>query len=98
MRNQSLIMFSFFFQATRAFIDTINNIRQKNRSSPVTWSVATKFLAARKWDVARAVALYEAHEATRLREGLVNFDPTQDPLKSELSTGKFTVLVSLLII
>lgn len=80
------------FNATRAFIDTVNNIRQKTRSSPVTWSVATKFLAARKWDVARAVTLYEAHEATRLREGLVNFDPTQDPLKSELSTGKFTVL------
>lgn len=63
----------------------------------MTWAVATKFLVARKWDVARAVALFEAHEDTRLREGLVNFDPTQDPLKSELNTGKFTVLVSFII-
>ncbi|KAK3930625.1 Tyrosine-protein phosphatase non-receptor type 9 [Frankliniella fusca] len=78
--------------ATKIFIETVNNLRQKVRTSPVTWSVATKFLAARKWDVGRAVTLYEAHEATRLREGLLNFDPTQDPLKSELSTGKFTVL------
>lgn len=80
------------FNATRAFIETVNNIRQRGRSSPVTRAVATKFLVARKWDVARAVTLYEEHEATRLREGLVTFDPTQDPLKSELNTGKFTVL------
>ena len=44
--------------------------------------------------MSRAVALYEQHEATRNREGLVHFDPSREPLKSELDTGKFTILVS----
>lgn len=42
----------------------------------------------------RAVNLYEQHEATRHREGLVNLNPTCEPLQTELSTGKFTILVS----
>jgi tyrosine-protein phosphatase non-receptor type 9 len=61
----------------------------------VSWATAVKFLAARKFDVSRAVALYEQHEATRHREGLVRFDPSREPLKSELDTGKFTILVSM---
>ncbi|MPC27639.1 Tyrosine-protein phosphatase non-receptor type 9 [Portunus trituberculatus] len=39
-----------------------------------------------------AVSLYEQHESTRHREGLVNLNPTCDPLLTELSTGKFTIL------
>jgi len=53
---------------------------------------------ARKFDVHRSLALYEAHEITRYREGLAKFDPTKEPLKSELETGKFTVLVSQLFV
>ena len=49
---------------------------------------------ARKFDVSRALTLYEQHEATRINEGLINFDPGCDPLRTELETGKFTVLVS----
>lgn len=48
---------------------------------------------ARKFDVGRGLMLYEQHEATRIREGLVKFEPTADPLRTELETGKFTVLV-----
>lgn len=40
------------------------------------------------------MTLFEQHEATRQREGLNKFDPTKEPLLSELSTGKFTILVS----
>ena len=83
------------FQATRAFVDAVNSLRLGGgHHTPISKSTAVKFLAARKWDVQRAIVLYETHEATRRREGLVNFDPTTEPLLSELSTGKFTVLVS----
>lgn len=50
---------------------------------------------ARKFDVGRGLMLYEQHEATRIREGLVRFEPTVNPLRNELETGKFTVLVKL---
>lgn len=72
----------------------MNRLRRRRRAGPVSWATAVKFLAARKFDVGRAVTLYEQHETTRHREGLVRFDPRQDPLKSELDTGKFTILVS----
>ena len=83
-----------FPQATKNFIDEVNRLRRRRRAGPVSWATAVKFLAARKFDVSRAVALYEQHEATRHREGLVRFDPSREPLKSELDTGKFTILVS----
>ncbi|XP_044734872.1 tyrosine-protein phosphatase non-receptor type 9 [Chrysoperla carnea] len=80
--------------ATKAFLETVNVSRGRRRIGPVSWSTAVKFLLARKFDVTRAVALYEQHEITRLREGLINFDPTADPLCDELKTGKFTILSS----
>jgi tyrosine-protein phosphatase non-receptor type 9 len=40
------------------------------------------------------VALYEQNELIRRKEGLHNFDPMTDPLRAELETGKFTILVS----
>lgn len=83
------------FQATKHFLDTVNQIRGHRRAAPVSWTTAVKFLVARKFDVARAVSLFEQNEAIRRAEGLMNFDPTKEPLKSELKTGKFTILVSL---
>jgi len=71
----------------------VNKCRAGRRAGPVSWSTAVKFLAARKFEVQRALALYEQHEATRRREGLAVLHPTQEPLLSELYTGKFTVLV-----
>ncbi|XP_050490841.1 tyrosine-protein phosphatase non-receptor type 9 [Bombus huntii] len=81
-------------QATKEFIETVNKCRAGRRAGPVSWSTAVKFLTARKFEVARALALYEQHEATRRREGLALLYPTQEPLLSELRTGKFTVLPS----
>lgn len=82
-------------QATKNFIEVVNRMRQKRKLGPVSWSTAVRFLLARKFDVSRAVVLYDQHEATRQREGLVHFDPTAEPLRTELLTGKFTILVSL---
>ncbi|TGZ50105.1 Tyrosine-protein phosphatase non-receptor type 9 [Temnothorax longispinosus] len=80
--------------ATKEFIEAVNRCRAGRRAGPVSWSTAVKFLAARKFEVQRALALYEQHEATRRREGLAVLHPTQEPLLSELYTGKFTVLPS----
>ncbi|KAK6631357.1 hypothetical protein RUM44_005883 [Polyplax serrata] len=79
-------------QAAKHFIEVVNKLRKHRCSGPLSWSCAIKFLAARKYDVQRAVSLYEQHELTRHREGLVYFDTNTEPLKSELHTGKFTIL------
>lgn len=91
---QKCNVFCFGLQATKNFIEVVNRLRRRRSAGLLSWTTAVKFLAARKFDVARALVLYEQHEATRQREGLTNFDPTIDPLKSELDTGKFTILVS----
>ncbi|KAK3865554.1 hypothetical protein Pcinc_028848 [Petrolisthes cinctipes] len=78
--------------ATKEFVEQVNELRRSRNVGPLSWNTAVKFLMARKFDVSRAVSLYEQHEATRHREGLVNLKPTTDPLLSELSTGKFTIL------
>ncbi|XP_030746081.1 tyrosine-protein phosphatase non-receptor type 9-like [Sitophilus oryzae] len=77
--------------ATKEFIERVN-AKFKRNGCTTSWSTAVLFLYARKFDVNRAVALYEQHEATRQREGLNKFDPHKEPLHSELLTGKFTVL------
>lgn len=64
---------------------------ERKNISPAT---ALKFLLARKFDVQRAVALFEQHELIRQQEGLYTLDPMIDPLRTELETGKFTILVS----
>lgn len=61
--------------------------------SKISAAIALKFLLARKFDVPRAVVLYEQHEESR-RDGLYDFDPRSEKLKRELETGKFTILVS----
>jgi tyrosine-protein phosphatase non-receptor type 9 len=87
----------FCFQAVKQFIDLIHHsttsTTNPNRKN-ITPSIALKFLLARKFDIRRAVALYEQNELIRTKEGLHNFDPMTDPLRSELETGKFTILVS----
>ncbi|KAL7745325.1 hypothetical protein ACLKA6_015345 [Drosophila palustris] len=58
----------------------------------ISHPTAVKFLYARKFDIPRAVSLYEQHEQIRQREYLYNIDPDVEPLRSELQTGKFTIL------
>uniref|UniRef100_A0AAG5D4K9 Tyrosine-protein phosphatase non-receptor type 9 n=1 Tax=Anopheles atroparvus TaxID=41427 RepID=A0AAG5D4K9_ANOAO len=79
-------------KAVKQFIDRINSSNNDPNRKLVTPAIATRFLLARKYDIARAMALYEQHELIRQREGLYGFDPTIDPLRSELETGKFTIL------
>ncbi|XP_026493551.2 tyrosine-protein phosphatase non-receptor type 9 isoform X2 [Vanessa tameamea] len=74
--------------ATKAFLDALS----ETGAACVSRATAIKFLLARKFDVARAHTLWRQHEATRRREGLIKFEPFEDPLKSELETGKFTIL------
>lgn len=78
--------------AVKQFIDLINSSSSDPNRKAVTPAIATKFLLARKFDIPRAVALYEQHELIRQREGLYGFDPLNDPLRTELKTGKFTIL------
>lgn len=83
-------------QAAKEFITAVNRVRIGRGSGPLSWASAVKFLMARKFDVSRALTLYEQHEATRIREGLIRFEPIAEPLRTELETGKFTVLVSII--
>ncbi|XP_032514813.1 tyrosine-protein phosphatase non-receptor type 9-like isoform X2 [Danaus plexippus] len=75
-------------KATKAFLDALS----ESGASCVSRATAIKFLLARKFDVSRAHTLWRQHEATRRREGLIRFEPFEDPLKTELETGKFTIL------
>ncbi|XP_051982586.1 tyrosine-protein phosphatase non-receptor type 9-like isoform X2 [Xyrauchen texanus] len=53
---------------------------------------AVKFLMARKFDVSRAIDLFQAYKNTRIKEGIYNINPNEEPLRSELLSGKCTVL------
>uniref|UniRef100_A0A8C2FU68 Tyrosine-protein phosphatase non-receptor type 9 n=1 Tax=Cyprinus carpio TaxID=7962 RepID=A0A8C2FU68_CYPCA len=53
---------------------------------------AVKFLMARKFDVSRAIDLFQAYKNTRIKEGIYNINPNEEPLRIELLSGKFTVL------
>lgn len=78
-------------QAVKEFIELVS---KKVERKSISQTTALKFLLARKFDVQRAVALFEQHELIRKQEGLYNLDPMSDPLRSELETGKFTILVN----
>lgn len=73
-------------------------MRYENNEKQMVPKTALKFLMARKFDVRRSLELYQSHENIRIREGLVKFDPLNQPLKGELETGKFTILVSVLLL
>uniref|UniRef100_A0A673K552 Tyrosine-protein phosphatase non-receptor type 9 n=1 Tax=Sinocyclocheilus rhinocerous TaxID=307959 RepID=A0A673K552_9TELE len=79
--------------ATKQFLEEINKWTSQHGVSPLSWDVAVKFLMARKFDVLRAIELFHSYRETRLREGIVKLQPHEEPLRSELLSGKFTVLV-----
>lgn len=76
------------------FLNAVNKSRIQNNEPLMRPKTACKFLMARKFDLNRSLELYKSHETIRFREGLIKFDPLKDPLKRELETGKFTILVS----
>lgn len=70
---------------------TINMNRERGIIITMSNKTALKFLRARKFDVSKAVALYMEHQAAREIEGLNNMSISDDDLKSELESEKFTV-------
>ncbi|XP_053320699.1 tyrosine-protein phosphatase non-receptor type 9 [Spea bombifrons] len=79
-------------QATQRFLQEMNSWTSCHSVSPLSWDIAVKFLMARKFDVVRAIELFHSYRETRQREGIVRLNPLQEPLLSELLSGKFTVL------
>ncbi|CAL8296004.1 unnamed protein product [Boreogadus saida] len=79
-------------QATKQFLEEINEWTSQHGVSPLSWELAVKFLMARKFDVLRAIELFHNYRETRLKEGIVRLQPQEEPLRSELLSGKFTVL------
>uniref|UniRef100_A0A8C2T601 Tyrosine-protein phosphatase non-receptor type 9 n=1 Tax=Coturnix japonica TaxID=93934 RepID=A0A8C2T601_COTJA len=79
-------------EATKQFLEEINKWTGQYNVSPLSWNVAVKFLMARKFDVLRAIELFHSYRETRLKEGIVKLKPHEEPLRSELLSGKFTIL------
>ncbi|KFV96885.1 Tyrosine-protein phosphatase non-receptor type 9, partial [Fulmarus glacialis] len=79
-------------QATKQFLEEINKWTGQYNVSPLSWNVAVKFLMARKFDVLRAIELFHSYRETRLKEGIGKLKPHEEPLRSELLSGKFTIL------
>ncbi|XP_055346155.1 tyrosine-protein phosphatase non-receptor type 9-like isoform X2 [Paramacrobiotus metropolitanus] len=72
----------------------INNLISKPHPhvGVISKAMALKFLMARKFDVARALELYRQYQIVRHTVGLNGLDPHSEPLRSELYSGRFTVL------
>ncbi|XP_044160405.1 tyrosine-protein phosphatase non-receptor type 9-like isoform X2 [Bufo gargarizans] len=81
-------------QEERAIEEFISELKTREQPQVVTVppNTAVKFLMARKFDVSRAIDLFQAYRNTRLKEGIYNINPDEEPLRSELLSGKFTVL------
>ncbi|KAF8781645.1 Tyrosine-protein phosphatase non-receptor type 9 like protein [Argiope bruennichi] len=81
-------------EIVKEFVAIVKELQLHKNGDKKSWNefTAVKFMMARKFDICRAVALFEAHEVMRRREGLIRFDPTSDALRTELETGKFTIL------
>ncbi|KAK2103433.1 Tyrosine-protein phosphatase non-receptor type 9 [Saguinus oedipus] len=80
------------FKATKQFLKEINKWTVQYNVSPLSWNVAVKFLMARKFDVLCAIELFHSYRETRRREGIVKLKPHEEPLRSEILSGKFTIL------
>uniref|UniRef100_A0A8C4IFK7 Tyrosine-protein phosphatase non-receptor type 9 n=1 Tax=Dicentrarchus labrax TaxID=13489 RepID=A0A8C4IFK7_DICLA len=90
--EQSSTCPSDYTTATRQFLEEINKWTSQHGVSPLSRELAVKFLMARKFDVLRAIELFHSYRETRLKEGIVRLQPQEEPLRSELLSGKFTVL------
>ncbi|XP_069553583.1 tyrosine-protein phosphatase non-receptor type 9 isoform X3 [Brachyistius frenatus] len=78
--------------AVEEFLREVRSREQPHSAGLVSQPTAVKFLMARKFDVSRAIDLFQAYKNTRIKEGIFNINPDEEPLRSELLSGKFTVL------
>ncbi|KAM9792485.1 tyrosine-protein phosphatase non-receptor type 9 [Neosynchiropus ocellatus] len=78
--------------AVEEFLIEVRSREQPHSAGLVSQPTAVKFLMARKFDVSRAIDLFQAYKNTRIKEGIINIIPDEEPLRSELLSGKFTVL------
>uniref|UniRef100_A0A672L4Q1 protein-tyrosine-phosphatase n=1 Tax=Sinocyclocheilus grahami TaxID=75366 RepID=A0A672L4Q1_SINGR len=78
--------------AVEEFLAELRCREQSQNADLVSQMTAVKFLMARKFDVSRAIDLFQAYKNTRIKEGIYNINPNEEPLRSELLSGKFTVL------
>uniref|UniRef100_A0A8D0AHH0 Tyrosine-protein phosphatase non-receptor type 9 n=1 Tax=Sander lucioperca TaxID=283035 RepID=A0A8D0AHH0_SANLU len=85
-------LLSCFLQAVEEFLGEVRSREQPHSAGLVSQPTAVKFLMARKFDVSRAIDLFQAYKNTRIKEGIININPDEEPLRSELLCGKFTVL------
>ena len=51
--------------ATTRFLENVNKWRASREMKDLSWSSAVKFLMARKFNVERALVLYQQHEIMR---------------------------------
>uniref|UniRef100_A0A3Q3JAB4 protein-tyrosine-phosphatase n=1 Tax=Monopterus albus TaxID=43700 RepID=A0A3Q3JAB4_MONAL len=78
--------------AVEEFLSELHSREQPHSAGLISQPTAVKFLMARKFDVSRAIDLFQAYKNTRIKEGIININPDEEPLRSELLSGKFTVL------
>uniref|UniRef100_M4ADX5 Tyrosine-protein phosphatase non-receptor type 9 n=1 Tax=Xiphophorus maculatus TaxID=8083 RepID=M4ADX5_XIPMA len=78
--------------AVEEFLREVRSREHPHSAGLVSQPTAVKFLMARKFDVSRAIDLFQAYKNTRIKEGIININPDEEPLRSELLSGKFTVL------
>ncbi|XP_037530893.1 tyrosine-protein phosphatase non-receptor type 9 [Nematolebias whitei] len=78
--------------AVEEFLSEVRSRELPHSAGLVSQPTAVKFLMARKFDVSRAIDLFQAYKNTRIKEGIINLNPDEEPLRSELLNGKFTVL------
>uniref|UniRef100_A0A8C2FRU7 Tyrosine-protein phosphatase non-receptor type 9 n=1 Tax=Cyprinus carpio TaxID=7962 RepID=A0A8C2FRU7_CYPCA len=81
--------------AVEEFLAELRCREQSQNADLVSQMTAVKFLMARKFDVSRAIDLFQAYKNTRIKEGIYNINPNEEPLRIELLSGKFTVLVKM---
>ncbi|XP_060720496.1 tyrosine-protein phosphatase non-receptor type 9 isoform X1 [Tachysurus vachellii] len=74
------------------FLAELRCRERSQNATLVSQITAVKFLMARKFDVSRAIDLFQAYKNTRIKEGIYNINPNEEPLRTELLSGKFTVL------
>lgn len=79
-------------ESIKRFLELVNLARGRAGVGPISRPTAVKFLTARKFNIDRALSLFEQYQRVRISEELYDFQPIQPSLQAELESGKFTVL------